>query len=699
VGRAPTASVGRISLALVLHNHQPVGNFPWVVEEVFERAYEPMVAALEEHPTIRLALHYSGPLLEWIDANQPTFIDRLRTLVEREQVEILGGAYFEPILVALPEGDRQGQLRRMHEDVERRFGRPPAGAWLAERVWEPSLPTDLVDAGYEYTVLDDNHLRGASVKEDAMWGTYTTDDQGRRLTIFGTEKGLRYRIPWRPVAELIDYLRLAATADGARLGVMGDDGEKMGGWPGTYELCWGKEAWVEECFAALEREADWLSTVTPSQWLARAAPIGRIYVPTSSYVEMTEWALPPDEAPIFHELLQESSEAGSPLAHFLRGGTWRNFQARYREINEMHKQMLRVSSVVAALPAGPAREAATEHLYRGQSNDCYWHGLFGGVYLVHMRMATLAELIAAEDVALGDSAAYGTADYDLDGRDEVLIGTLGQTVLVDPAEAGAISAWDLRASRSALASVLRRRPEAYHELLRRHDAAAESPAAKTISPHELVQVKEEGLSALLVYDRDERRSGLVRFVVDGAEQGDWARAAWVVERASESEVVLSRSEGSVSVSKSILLGGDRLGPTLTIGLDIAALGRGVKGELVLEWNLNLQGGGANPAAYYKWGKREVRHDSIGRLAARGAALSFGNTWMDVEVRSTAQPAAARDWYPVETVSNSEGGFERVYQGSCLAFRWPLGLAAGKRATFVARLEVRQGRDRRIVDGK
>ena len=95
----------------------------------------------------------------------------------------------------------------MRADLARRFGTPPAGAWLAERVWEPSLPFDLAEAGYSYTVLDDNHLRGASVAEDAMWGTYTTDDQGRRLTIFGTEKGLRYRIPWRPVPELIEYLR------------------------------------------------------------------------------------------------------------------------------------------------------------------------------------------------------------------------------------------------------------------------------------------------------------------------------------------------------------------------------------------------------------------------------------------------------------------------------------------------------------
>ena len=686
--RRRSASARRISLALVFHNHQPVGNFGWVMEEVYGLAYEPMVAALERHPAVKVGLHYTGPLLEWLDENRPDFLARLRALVDRGQVEILGGGHFEPILVALPERDRHGQLVRMREDVTRRFGRAPLGAWLAERVWEPSLPSTLADAGYRYTILDDNHLRGASVKEDAMWGTYTTDDQERLLTIFGTEKGLRYRIPWLPVGELIAYLRDAATIDGRRLGVMGDDGEKMGGWPGTYELCWGKGNWVEECFAAFEREAGWLTTVTPAEWLEREAPIGRIYVPTASYVEMTEWALPADEAPVFHRLMDRAITGGSPDVRFLRGGMWRNFQARYREINDMHKQMLRASAAVDAMPAGPAHNEALDHLYRGQSNDCYWHGLFGGVYLPHMRMATLAELIAAEDLALGGKAAHGTADYDLDGVDEVLLGTTGQSVLVDVSEGGGLSSWDLRASRVALASVLRRRPEAYHAQLRRLDAAAARKVAKTISPHESFQVKEAGLSRLLVYDRDERRSGIVRVVARGREAGDWARGPWQVVRASQSELVLSRSEGGLTVTKTVSLGGDRLAPTLTLGLEVGAGRQALAGELVLEWNLNLMGGGGNPQAYYRWGDAEVRHDSAGSLAAGDPGLSFGNTYAGVDISVVSEPPAARAWYAVETVSNSEAGFERVYQGSCLTFTWPLRLAPGGSVSLEVTFEVR-----------
>ena len=68
-------STRRISLALALHNHQPVGNFGWVFEEVFQQAYEPMVGALERHPAVRVGLHYSGPLLEWLRAERPASID------------------------------------------------------------------------------------------------------------------------------------------------------------------------------------------------------------------------------------------------------------------------------------------------------------------------------------------------------------------------------------------------------------------------------------------------------------------------------------------------------------------------------------------------------------------------------------------------------------------------------------------------
>ncbi len=717
---------GHVSLALVIHNHQPVGNFGWVIEDVFEHAYGPMIGALERHPGVRLGLHYSGPLLQWMAVNRPEAIARIRALVSRGQVEIVGGGYYEPVLITLPDRDRQGQLVRMRDELEALFGRRPDGAWLSERVWEPGLAYDIALAGYQWTVVDDNHLRAASIPEDGMWTSFTTDDRGKRITVFGTEQGLRYLIPFRPPEDLISYLRERATPDGRFVGTMGDDGEKFGAWPGTYEYCWGAKAWVDRCFEAIESNADWLATVTPSEWLDRHPPTTRAYFPTASYEEMTEWVLPPDEVPVFTQLLESARERGDPAARFLRGGFWRNYAAKYREINELHKQMLRVSDKVAAMRVGPVVSRAVDHLYQGQSNDCYWHGLFGGIYIVHMRMATLAHLIAAEDLA--DSAGadtgahpYGArlADTDLDAIDEVLVTAPGQTVVVDLAEGAGISSWDLRASRVALGSVLRRRPEAYHSHLLAHDAAARAAgdAADEDAPHtihDIVATKEPELAALLHYDRHERRSGLIHLLpADGStgaaefvmvaydELGDFTEEAYVLDELGEHNVEAHRSgtvrvegeERPLEVLKAYRFGGGRADPILELATTVTNPGdRALAFELGVEWNVNLLGGGHNPAAWYETpdGARSF-HDAPGELAA-ASTLTFGNDHEGVRVKATAEPEARVTWYPVETVSNSEQGLERAYQGSSLLFRWPVALGRAARATFTVRFTADQSID-------
>ncbi len=633
----------------------------------------------------------------------------------------MGGGYYEPVLASLPERDRIGQATRMADELETLFGRRPAGAWLAERVWEPDLPTSLVAAGYDWTVLDDAHFRAAAIGEDDLWGAYITDDQGQRLRVFGTEQGLRYRIPFRDVDEVIAYLRAHASEDGDRIGTMGDDGEKFGAWPTTWEHCWGARGWVDRFFAALDENADWLTTTTPSDWLAAHPPIGRVYVPTGSYVEMGQWALPPAESLAFGAALHAAQADGRPEVRWLRGASWRNFQVRYREINDLHKQMLRTSDKVAAMPEGPARVLATDHLYQGQSNDCYWHGLFGGIYIAHMRLATYSHLIAAEDIAdtaAGDLHAAERRDLDLDGLDDVRLATAGQVVSVDLTEGAGIGGWDIRPVRHALCAVVRRRPEAYHETLRDQESAtleaATGATGQPASIHERLALKEAGLAARLHYDAHERRSGLVRFLAAATDAEAWATAEAIelgdaVDGAFEiaalgldrlvatraATVSMPAGPAIVDVTKTIELGGDRRAPTLT--LTVAIRNRSaipVEARIGLEWALMLLGGGGNPAAWWEVDGARTAHD------APGSALSIshvaqGNDFVGIALTTSVSEPATAWWAPIETVSNSEGGFERVYQGAGLLLSWPLALAPD--ATWTVTVTHAVATDRDLAD--
>ncbi len=129
----------RIRLILALHNHQPVGNFDHIFQQAFEDSYNPFLEVFSRYESLKMSLHVSGSLMEWLAANQPAYIDRLAELVDRGQIEIIGGAFFEPILAMIPGRDRIGQIRSYTRWLQNRLGATVRGMWIPERVWEQSL--------------------------------------------------------------------------------------------------------------------------------------------------------------------------------------------------------------------------------------------------------------------------------------------------------------------------------------------------------------------------------------------------------------------------------------------------------------------------------------------------------------------------------------------------------------------------------
>ena len=430
----------KLELALVFHNHQPVGNLPMVFRSCFEQAYQPLLALLEKHPGIRFGMHYSGPLLEWLDAEEPAFLDRLRLLINSGRAEVMGGGLYEPILPVIPDQDKRGQLAALSEWVQGRLGSRPVGAWLAERVWEPHLPPFLADAGIAYTVLDEEHFAKAGFDTDHLDGSYVTDDAGSTLRIYPASTSLRYVIPWRSVEEVIAFLQERRMA-GQRLIVFADDGEKFGAWPGTYHHCY-EDGWLERFFSSLEASSDWLQTTTLASHLERNLAAGRAYLPSASYHEMEDWSLPP----LASRRLAEAREAVGPeRSSLMRIGHWRGFLAKYEESSMLLQRANGISRKVHAMPSGPSKQQALDHLWRAQCNCPYWHGVFGGIYMYHIRHAMYHHLIAAETLAapLADTAAVAEQnDFDADGLPEVRLATREQSLFWH-SNGACLYEWDL----------------------------------------------------------------------------------------------------------------------------------------------------------------------------------------------------------------------------------------------------------------
>ena len=704
-----------IHLGLLLHNHQPVGNFPWVIEQVYTEAYLPLIATLERHPAIRLSLHYTGSLLDWFEETHPEFLQRIALLVQRNQVEMVSGGYYEPILPSIPDADKVGQIRRMTERVQRDFGTQATGMWIAERVWEPGLPRFLREASIEWTILDDIHFNNVGLEDSELNGYYATEEQNGVLKVYATSKSLRYTIPWRPVRETIENLRSLATTDGQRIAVMGDDGEKFGSWPETGPYCWGADGhsgWVEEFFTALEQNSEWLH-ITPLGEYARQHPaLGRIYIPTSSYIEMTEWALPPQKAYIFGKLLHQlDEEKRDDILQFMRGGFWRNFLVRYHEINNQHKKMLRVHENVYR--AGATEETGLVQLWKAQANDTYWHGLFGGIYMGHVRSAIYHHLIKAENAAdrlLSDTGHWQRhefTDFDLDSHNELIIESDQQNLYIDPQRGGTLFEWDMRRSMHNLLSVMTRHEESYHQTLiqyererRRRDgvnaATQHHEGSEPGSPHTTVRTKEPNLDQYLVFDRYRRNSLIDHFLAPGVmldtfaqmrytEQGDFVEQPYETAVQQDEQGITVTLSRDGQVKRTGALGPLPVQVTKTLFLPIGEEKLVVrytihnKGQTRLhtqfacELNMHLLGGGNNDQAYYYIEGQELANhyfDSNGEVA-NVRQFHVGNRWIAQDMGFTLSEPATLWRFSIETVTGSEAGFERNHQGSCMTLLWPL----------------------------
>jgi alpha-amylase len=569
--------------------------------------------------------------------------------------------------------------------------------WMPERVWEQPLASDLAEAGVRYTLLDDFHFKNAGLDEGQLHGYYITEDNARIVSIFPGSERLRYLIPFHEPTETITYLREVSQQQPGAVVVFGDDGEKFGSWPGTKEHVY-DNGWLRRFFDALVANCDWLRVATPAEVLEQVPPLGNIYIPEGSYREMTEWSLPTGRLVEFEQLRHRWQVEGrwQEVMPFVRGGYWRNFKVKYPETNEMYARMQMVSrrlddSVTSGMN-GPLVDRARTELYRGQCNCGYWHGAFGGAYLPHLRNAVFRHLIAADNLL---DAAEGrgmgerdkpwveltSADYNFDGRPEVRLASNRLVALASPSHGGHLYELDVRSICHNLLATLTRREEAYHHKVR----AGEQAGGEVASIHDRVVFKQQGLENRLQYDSHRRKSLVDHFYPLDAtlatveagvatEWGDFVTAAFEARlrrNPGRMQVQLVRDgrvgEQPVRITKGITLeGGEQ---TLEVAYLLEGLPPRETFHFAVEWNF-----AGLPTGLHDRYFRDLRGNSLGELGTRldlhdADSLGLVDEWLCIGVELRADRPTHIWTFPIETVSQSEGGFELVHQSVVVLPHW------------------------------
>ncbi len=639
------------SLILAVHAHQPVGNFDGVFEEAHEKSYRPFFETLEKHPKIVLSCHFSGSLLDWLEIHKPKFLSLLKEMTQRGQLEFIGGGYYEPVYGVIPERDLLGQIGMMRAKLKRLFGITPEGAWLTERVWDPELVSSLAKARVAYTILDDYHFKKARVAAPVT-GYYQTKLGKHSVDLFASMKDLRYSIPFRKAEEALALVHAQDTAGPEDVFVFADDCEKFGMWPSTYDWVYG-QGWLEKFFSGLEQDSQ-ITLYTFAGFRRCFRPKKTVRIPHASYAEMMEWS----------------------------GGRFYNFFEKYPESRYMRERMWEVSRKLASIPSrngtAAALEKARAFLYKAQCNCSYWHGVFGGLYLHHLRSAVFSNLIEAEKVLKSISKKTSGPKIEkltLGESKKSVHWSVRQPKLVsffDPAYGAALEELDFLPKSVNLMTNLARHKEVYHETVLKKAASLAGGGHDPVSIHGILGSKEENLERHLHYDAFRRLSfmdhvldaplGLEAFRSSEYEDlGDFANAPFRVKSKPGAHLLLFERKGQrfpLAVQKSVHPQGDS---ELKVHYRIQNPTREpLHFVWVVEFNFSI------------WDEMAVA--GLERAGVHEWVLS--DAWFGTRVRIHSRSAATMLAASVETVSGSESGLERTYQELGILWQIPMRIKAG-----------------------
>ncbi|MCX7648417.1 MAG: DUF1926 domain-containing protein, partial [Elusimicrobiales bacterium] len=437
-------------IIFTVHNHQPVGNFDYVIREAFEKSYKPFIDLVFDLKYPKICFHFSGILYDWLEKNEPYYLDKIKEMVLRNQIEILSGGYYEPILGVIPERDRISQIKKLNDYINKKFNFSPKGIWLTERVFNPTIPKTLYDCGMEYVVIDDTHLLTSGVEESEVNDCFVTEYEGKKIKIFTINHNLRYLIPYKEPYKTVEYIN--SFKEG--IFTMADDGEKFGLWPESHKLVY-EEKWLYNFFETIKN-----SNIDMARFsdVSDRKPKKLVYVPNTSYFELSQWALSAEDG---NKIEEFRKNAPADLKKFIRGGFFENFFTKYRQSNLIHKRSYLVSELVAK----NYDSGAENFLHMAQCNCGWWHGVFGGIYLPHIRAAIYENLLKAQKILFDksrDNIKTDISDIDADGNEEIIIETKNNFFIFSPYYGGSVTEFSSKNKFVNYSCVMERKKEAYH---------------------------------------------------------------------------------------------------------------------------------------------------------------------------------------------------------------------------------------------
>ena len=155
---------------------------------------------------IPITISPSGLFISWAEDSSMPFLYLIKDMVLREQVEILGGAFYEPFFPILQASDIFGQVELLTETICEKFGQKPRGCFVPFSAWTEDVIVPLKKSGIEYCLLDSRFFKSAGLN---TYKPACLEHNGKTILAIPLETSLSNAIDFTPQAYYESVLKLA----------------------------------------------------------------------------------------------------------------------------------------------------------------------------------------------------------------------------------------------------------------------------------------------------------------------------------------------------------------------------------------------------------------------------------------------------------------------------------------------------------
>ncbi|MGI5172081.1 DUF1926 domain-containing protein [Treponema sp. OMZ 840] len=393
--------MGVVKICFVLSFSISGSELPENIEDLYQKKYKKILSFLYAHPDMCVSLFVPGLILEWIEKKHEEIISICSEMVNRRQIEVLGGGYYEPLFPLLLPADRSAQIEALITAIRKAAGKRPRGVFLTESVWDPSLISTFNTCGIEYTLLDSRLIPKSQFRPVSTFSPLLMEEMGKTTTVIPLHQSSLPRIEQSPQEYLNFTHTIAESGESSILACVFS--------PKNF-LNLLEAKWFEH-FLNLLKEDTVTSLSLPQLYLKQSRTRFRTYIPAGCMSDAALWTLEP-----FVPHTRVFTEAIRP--------TVKDFLTVYPEARNLYSRMMYVSMLINQCRGDKVRKkAAKEHLHAAQNFAPYIYVGSGGISNKELRCKTYRRLLTAEKLvreATGFQENASAFDFNMSGKRDFL---------------------------------------------------------------------------------------------------------------------------------------------------------------------------------------------------------------------------------------------------------------------------------------